>query len=515
MNEIKPYQRKLRKSLFISTILPAFILIIVGFATFYTVYRIIEVRSIVGNTEKIKNILENTNHDIKEKIEKERLKLTSLNPQEIKDITEIKRTFNNMIHGDNDTSIIYKLENQNIDISNNYENKKEEKMLLVYNETIRLKDGIYNIYFYIENQLFFNDLRYKKNQSLLIVDKYDNVLFSNFDRINYGGKIDLSSINYLFKREKLSYKENEVLVLKDMKEILEDGMKLFLIMLIIFIVLMVFGYFFSRKISKYQTLDIESIISNIELAKLRKLGEYESLATSSELEIINHYIYELFKSNEKLIHSIEVSEKSLRDIQLKEIESQFHPHFLFNTMQTIQYLILLSPKKATDVVQQLSDMLRYTLRIKADKVLIGDEIKYIKKYIAIQNVRFDNNIHLTIDIPKELKETKIDKMIIFPFIENAIKHNKNLEIIEIKIRISSRKNNLYILVQDNGKGMTQEKLIDVRNKMLISLYETKTLGLNHLNNKLILKYNRKSRIRIFSDIDKGTLTFFKLSLGGD
>lgn len=181
MNEIKPYQRKLRKSLFISTILPAFILIIVGFATFYTVYRIIEVRSTVGNTEKIKNILENTNHDIKEKIEKERLKLTSLNPQEIKDITEIKRTFNNMIHGDNDTSIIYKLENQNIDISNNYENKKEEKMLLVYNETIRLKDGIYNIYFYIENQLFFNDLRYKKNQSLLIVDKYDNVLFSNFD----------------------------------------------------------------------------------------------------------------------------------------------------------------------------------------------------------------------------------------------------------------------------------------------------------------------------------------------
>ena len=78
---------------------------------------------------------------------------------------------------------------------------------------------------------------------------------------------------------------------------------------------------------------------------------------NSELEEINNYIYDLFESNEQLIHSIEHTERRLRDIQLKEIERQFQPHFLFNTMQTIQYLITLSPKLAQTVVQQLSQML--------------------------------------------------------------------------------------------------------------------------------------------------------------
>ncbi|MEL1208723.1 sensor histidine kinase, partial [Staphylococcus epidermidis] len=88
----------------------------------------------------------------------------------------------------------------------------------------------------------------------------------------------------------------------------------------------------------------------------------EPLKKHSELEEINNYIYDLFESNEQLIQSIEQTERRLHDIQLKEIERQFQPHFLFNTMQTIQYLIPLSPKVAQTVIQQLSQMLRYSLR---------------------------------------------------------------------------------------------------------------------------------------------------------
>ena len=98
-------------------------------------------------------------------------------------------------------------------------------------------------------------------------------------------------------------------------------------MLLTFVILTIFGYVSSSKISQVQTRDIESIIKRIKYAKERKLGTYEPLSRTSELEEINKYVYDLFESNEALIHSIEDTEKSLREIQLKEIERQFHPHF--------------------------------------------------------------------------------------------------------------------------------------------------------------------------------------------
>ncbi|MEJ7223344.1 histidine kinase, partial [Staphylococcus epidermidis] len=106
------------------------------------------------------------------------------------------------------------------------------------------------------------------------------------------------------------------------------------------------------------------------------------LKKHSELEEINNYIYDLFESNEQLIQSIEQTERRLRDIQLKEIERQFQPHFLFNTMQTIQYLIPLSPKVAQTVIQQLSQMLRYSLRTASHTVKLAEELSYIEQYVA-------------------------------------------------------------------------------------------------------------------------------------
>ena len=119
----------------------------------------------------------------------------------------------------------------------------------------------------------------------------------------------------------------------------------------------------------------------------------------------------MFESNEQLIQSIEQTERRLRDIQLKEIERQFQPHFLFNTMQTIQYLIPLSPKVAQTVIQQLSQMLRYSLRTASHTVKLAEELSYIEQYVAIQNIRFDDMIQLYIDATEGVQHQTIGKML--------------------------------------------------------------------------------------------------------
>ena len=122
----------------------------------------------------------------------------------------------------------------------------------------------------------------------------------------------------------------------------------------------------------------------------------------------------MFESNEQLIQSIEQTERRLRDIQLKEIERQFQPHFLFNTMQTIQYLIPLSPKVAQTVIQQLSQMLRYSLRTASHTVKLAEELSYIEQYVAIQNIRFDDMIQLYIDATEGVQHQTIGKMMLQP-----------------------------------------------------------------------------------------------------
>ncbi len=96
-------------------------------------------------------------------------------------------------------------------------------------------------------------------------------------------------------------------------------------------------------------------------------------------------------------------------------------------MQTIQYLITLSPKLAQTVVQQLSQMLRYSLRTNSHTVELNEELNYIEQYVAIQNIRFDDMIKLHIESSEEARHQTIGKMMLGHFIENAIKHGRDTD----------------------------------------------------------------------------------------
>ena len=202
----------------------------------------------------------------------------------------------------------------------------------------------------------------------------------------------------------------------------------------------------------------------------------------------------------------------MRDIQLKEIERQFQPHFLFNTMQTIQYLITLSPKLAQTVVQQLSQMLRYSLRTNSHTVELNEELNYIEQYVAIQNIRFDDMIKLHIESSEEALHQTIGKMMLQPLIENAIKHGRDTESLDITIRLTLARQNLHVLVCDNGIGMSSSRLQYVRQSLNNDVFDTKHLGLNHLHNKAMIQYGSHARLHIFSKRNQGTLICYKIPL---
>lgn len=125
----------------------------------------------------------------------------------------------------------------------------------------------------------------------------------------------------------------------------------------------------------------------------------------------------------------ELKRKNL-ETELTLVKSQLDPHFLFNTINNIDILILKDAEVASDYLNKLSDILRFMLfRTKSNEVLLSQEIEYIKKYIELQKIRTANTNYVTLKIHGETSDKVIAPMVFIPFIENAFKHtnNKKLE----------------------------------------------------------------------------------------
>ncbi|MBI5974829.1 sensor histidine kinase [Staphylococcus canis] len=511
MTPYKPYRRQLRRSLYASTIFPVFLVLIIGLVSFYAVYIWIEHRTMHHHIHTSQMDIQHTTQQIDTFFEKERSIFEHLDLNDNQDITVVKRELLDFIH-QQPVTLYYDLSNDQQSFTNNYEQFNTQHMYLLKHQRLSFKNGIYELNLYMAHTPLFKKMKKEERQFALIIDAYDNIVYTNDDRFNVGDKFERPQFGFLNEAVTLNNHQHQFIIYKDIHETLEDGMTLLLIMSIVLILLVLLGYVSANKMAQRQTEDIEAIIQKIDAAQHRKLGHYTPLKHHSELEAINHYIYDLFDSNEQLIKSIAHTEHRLRDIQLKEIERQFQPHFLFNTMQTIQYLIPLSPKAAQNVVQQLSQMLRYVLRTKSRTVTIAEELKYIQQYVAIQNIRFDDMIQLKIEASEKTLHYTIGKMMLQPLVENAIKHGRDEGTLHITIRLTPNRHNLFITVCDNGLGMSASRLQDVRASLYTDVFETAHLGLNHLHHRAMMQYGTQSRLHVFSKSQHGTLICYRIPI---
>jgi LytS/YehU family sensor histidine kinase len=228
---------------------------------------------------------------------------------------------------------------------------------------------------------------------------------------------------------------------------------------------------------------------------------------------------ELNEENIKFINSkrsqIEL-EKELKDAQLKALQSQINPHFLFNTLNSISALSLIEgAPRIQEVVCNLSAMLRYTLKKANEMSELGDEINYVISYLNLQKIRFDSRLDFNIHIDEKFKDIEVPSMIIQPFVENSIIHGIELKeeggLIEVKVYESEK--NLIISIEDNGVGINKDKL-EIINKKGKDYDESSfnKSGISNVKKRLDYCYGTMHSIDIVSERNEGTqvkITIFK------
>lgn len=209
-------------------------------------------------------------------------------------------------------------------------------------------------------------------------------------------------------------------------------------------------------------------------------------------------IYEYDKMKEE--------ENLLAEAEIRALQAQINPHFLYNTLNTISYYVRSDPETARKLIQYLSDYFRHSLNNPSKFIPLSDELHVIDCYVELERARFGDRLQITYDLPKDkLSSIFVPPLLLQPLVENAVIHGifKRSEGGRIKVGLIEHKDFYKIYVLDTGVGISREK----RKTLLRGHKQRDHIGLINVHQRLLSLFGSRSGLHIVSKPDKGTLVF--------
>ncbi|NLJ87387.1 MAG: sensor histidine kinase [Epulopiscium sp.] len=199
------------------------------------------------------------------------------------------------------------------------------------------------------------------------------------------------------------------------------------------------------------------------------------------------------------LSQIDYQKELLIESEIKALQAQIQPHFLFNALNTIAVFCRTNPNKARELILDLSSYLRNSFKNQGEFIPLSKEIESVQSYLSIEQARFSERLNVVYDIEPNLN-IHIPPLILQPLVENAIKHGllSNIEGGTVKISAFREDDEAVIIVEDTGVGMSESQIYSLINNK----YKNKGVGLTNVNNRLQCIYGRK--LEIESEIGKGT-----------
>lgn len=346
---------------------------------------------------------------------------------------------------------------------------------------------------------FLSTINFGKDGYVFILSSEEELLFKSKNMEDFGKKDYEKLLKKRMKPEKMDFVSSNVFIPNTQwklvgisfsnaisnlkKQLIESSL---ILALIVFILTLLVSIFVSKKISK----PIIYLIGEIKKTD-KKLYKIKSLPqASSEIQILTKEYNNLIDRIFVLTEDIEKKEEQKRTYQVKALQSQINPHFLYNTLDTILWLVEFGEnEKAIKVTKNLGMLLRNSLDIDEDFVKLDKEIGHAKNYLDIQKIRYDNKF--TYEFIKKIQTSSlyVPKLILQPIIENAIYHGIREKKSKSYIKIIVEKNPEYLIIKiiDNGLG-PKEKKENIPTKL-------GGIGMENVNNRIKLlcgeKYNLK------------------------
>ena len=206
----------------------------------------------------------------------------------------------------------------------------------------------------------------------------------------------------------------------------------------------------------------------------------------------------------ELVEKVRQEEITLRKTELKALQAQINPHFLYNTLDAIAWLCEEERHKdAVEMVNSLAKLFRISISRGHELITIEKEMQHAKSYLKIQNFRYKNQFTYSFDVDEECLNYLCNKITLQPIIENAIYHGIDRMVDEGKINIGihQKGDRIIFTVEDNGVGMTEEQCEEILHK---DASDRVGIGIKNVNDRIKIYFGEEYGLTIQSELDEGT-----------
>ena len=284
------------------------------------------------------------------------------------------------------------------------------------------------------------------------------------------------------------------------------------------IVIIILALYIRKRTVKATELSVRQPIERLEEASAKIAeGAFDSKIADTDVTELRNLTGQVNTMADKLKSMMDKSyldAKNLRKAELRTLQAQINPHFLYNTLDAIVWKAEAGDKdEVIQLTSALSDFFRISLSSGADWIPISQEKKHIEGYLKIQQTRYRDIMNYEIDIPDEIGDFYILKLLLQPLVENALYHGIKIKRGGGKITVTGRleDGNLVFSVRDTGLGMTAEQLNDLNERMKMGQPTVSEggggFGLVNVNLRIRLYYNQEDGLKIESNAEGTEVKF--------
>jgi len=265
------------------------------------------------------------------------------------------------------------------------------------------------------------------------------------------------------------------------------------------------AYWYSRRISQPITI-LQNSMKEVEQGNMETQVDIQ---VRNELDDLGSSFNHMVRRVNGLMGEVVVAEKQKNELELEVLHAQINPHFLYNTLNTIRWMAKIKGEDSiSTAIVALVKLLRVSISLSKNMITLREEIEYVKNYLTIQRLRFNQLFTIEYDIPPEHEGLSIPKMILQPIVENSliygIEEGEEMEL-GLTMRIFTRENGgrVEVVVEDNGPGMEKE-VVETIFRGEKSINKFSKVGLNNINQRIKMYFGEDYGLQIHSAKGEGT-----------
>lgn len=259
-------------------------------------------------------------------------------------------------------------------------------------------------------------------------------------------------------------------------------------------------YWYSKDFSSR----VELLVKKFRRAETGDLSVSEKISGTDEIAVLDQQFNRMLGKLDQLIKTSYVQKLENKEAQLKNLQLQINPHFLYNTLETISSIAAVKQVFVVcDICGKLGEIFRYSLgKNYGELVPLEQEMTHIKNYMFIQKIRYGDRLQVFYNIDVDAAHVYIPRFILQPIVENAISHGlSNLTSVgTLEVSAFEKKDRLYIEIEDDGEGMVREKVAEITRFINTAkpVEGKKNIGIRNVNQRIKLAYGEAYGITIRS-----------------